>query len=196
MSMWKKIVMLSLASTLAACGDDTTTPPAGYTPTGKGPAAKTYCKSSNKNAFDTFGAPAFVAVNKAIIKKTLDELGGPKGTTNLGTSFTMIGTGTDSNKPAYKDDAATFEGKLAAFLVYVYGGPESITYADGKMYNGVQDMTAAHIGMNITSAQYDYFITNMVVPALTENGVTADDVSSCFAPAVTDAGFKASIVGK
>ena len=45
-------------------------------------------------------------------------------------------------------------------------------------------------------AKYDYFITNVVVPALTGSGVTSDDVSSCFAPIVTDAAFKASIVGK
>ena len=51
-------------------------------------------------------------------------------------------------------------------------------------------------GLGITSDQYDYFIMNQVVPALTMNGVSMDDVSSCFAPIVTDADFKASIVGK
>ncbi|RKG98782.1 hypothetical protein D7V97_32540 [Corallococcus sp. CA053C] len=191
---------LALASTalLVGCGDDDDdmTPDAGttYNPTGTGPGTSLRCTSSNKNAWDTFGANAFVAVNKSIVAKTLAEVGGPKGTTNLGESFTHIG---DASKgPAYADDAATFEGKLAAFLVYAYGGPESITYADGKMYTGPQNMAAAHVGMAITASQYDYFIANMVVPALTDNGVTAADVSSCFAPIVTDAAFKASIVGK
>jgi truncated hemoglobin YjbI len=195
--MRNKIIFLSLASALVAgCGDDTTTvPDAGtnYMPTGKGPGTSLRCKSSGKNAWDTFGVDAFVKVNEAIVQKTLAELGGSNGTKNLGTSFTRIGS---NDTPAYKDDAATFKGKLAAFLVYAYGGPDSITYTDGKMYTGPQDMAAAHVGMAITNSQYDYFIANMVVPALTDNGVTADDVSTCFAPIVTDATFKASIVGK
>jgi hypothetical protein len=94
------------------------------------------------------------------------------------------------------DDMATFKGKLAAFLVYAYGGPTSIEYTDKKTYSGLQDMAVAHVGLHITSDQYDYFITNQVVPALTGNGVPEGDVSSCFAPIVTDAAFKASIVGK
>jgi hypothetical protein len=69
-------------------------------------------------------------------------------------------------------------------------------YTDGKMYNGVQDMATAHTGLGITSAQYDYFVTSIVVPALTNSGVPMDDVSSCFAPPITSADFKASIVGK
>ncbi|NOK16921.1 hypothetical protein [Corallococcus carmarthensis] len=189
---------IASAALLAGCGDDddNNMPDAGtgYMPTGTGPGTSLRCTSSNKNAWDTFGANAFVAVNKAIVAKTLAELNGPKGTTNLGESFTHIG---DASKgPAYADDAATFEGKLAAFLVYAYGGPESITYTDGKTYTGPQNMVAAHVGMAITNSQYDYFIANMVVPALTDNGVTSADVSSCFAPIVTDAAFKASIVGK
>ena len=185
-----KLVFLSLASVLIAeCGDDKET----YTPTGKGPGTSLRCKSSNKNAWDTFGADAFVKVNESIIEKTLAELNGANGTANLGSSFTRIGT---NDSPAFRDDAATFKGKLAAFLVYAYGGPDSITYTDGKTYSGPQDMVAAHTGMGISSSQYDYFITNMVVPALTGNGVSMDDVSNCFAPIVTDAAFKASIVGR
>ena len=189
--MLKKIAFMSLTATLAVgCGGGTTptTPDSGtgYTPTGTGPAAHTYCKSSGKNAFDTYGATAFVAVNKSIIAKTLADKSG-----NLGNSFSKIG---DKSSPAYNADAAAFEGKLAAFLVYAYGGPTSITYTDGKTYNGVQDMKAAHVGMGITSAQYDYFVANQVVPALTDNGVPVDDVTSCFAPAVGD--LKGSIVGQ
>ncbi len=63
-------------------------------------------------------------------------------------------------------------------------------------YNGPQNMVEAHTGLAITSAQYDYFIASIVVPALTTSGVPSTDVSSCFAPVVTDATFKASIVGK
>lgn len=157
-----------------------------------GPGAALKCASSGKNAFDTFGAAAFVAVNESIFTIVGTE-SAANGTANLGDSFTKIGTGVP---PSTADDVPTFKGKLAAFLVFAYGGPASITYTDGKTYTGPQDMVAAHRGLNITSDQYDYFIGNVVVPALTSNGVTSADVSSCFAPIVTNAAFKASIVGK
>jgi hypothetical protein len=89
-------------------------------------------------------------------------------------------------------------------LVWAYGGPNSIVYTDGKTYVGNdEDMVAAHTGLNITSAQYTYFLTNIVVPALTSNGVkngtggaaSPDDVGTCFAPVLTATAFVASIVG-
>jgi hypothetical protein len=199
---------LALTTMVMGCGDDTTaTKTAGndmaVTMTestdmaAPGPGASLACESSGKNAFATYGAAAFVAVNKAIIANVFAELGA-NGNTNLGDSFSKIGTG---NPASTTDDAATFEGKLAAFLVYAYGGPEQIMYTDGKMYNGVQDMVAAHTGLSITSSQYSYFIANIVVPALVDSGVKAgqgdgaDDVSSCFAPIVTAPSFIATIVG-
>jgi hypothetical protein len=157
----------------------------------KGPGAALKCTSSGKNAFDTYGTTAFVAVNEAVFANVGSEVTA-NGTANLGDSFTKIGSGMPA---ATADDAATFKGKLAAFLVYAYGGPSSITYTDGKLYSGLQDMVGAHTGLGITGDQYDYFIANAVVPALTGSGVSSDDVSSCFAPIVTDAAFKASIVG-
>lgn len=156
-----------------------------------GPGAAFKCASSGKDAWDTYGASAFVAVNESIFTNVTSEVTA-NGSTNVGDSFAKIGTG---NPAATRDDAATFKGKLAAFLVYAYGGPSSITYTDGKTYSGIQDMVSAHTGLGITSAQYDYFIANIVVPALTANGVPMNDISSCFAPVVTDAGFKATIVG-
>ena len=158
------------------------------------------CDSSGKDAFDTYGAAAFVAVNEAIFANVNAEIGA-HGTTNLGTAFTKIGTGMPASTA---DDAPTFRGKLAAFLVYVYGGPTSITYTDNKMYSGIQDIATAHIGLNITSTQYDYFVASVIVPALTSNGVkhgaggTADpnDVSTCFAPVLVDPNFKILIVGE
>jgi hypothetical protein len=165
----------------------------------KGPGATLKCDSSGKNAWDTYGVNAFVAVNESIFTLVGTEVTA-NGSTNLGDSFGKIGSGTPASTT---DDSATFKGKLAAFLVYAYGGPTSITYTDGKTYNGPQNMVSAHAGLNITSAQYDYFIANIVVPALTTNGVPAgtggsaspNDVGSCFAPIVTDAAFKASVVG-
>jgi len=173
--------------TVAACANDD-----GYKPTGTGPAASLICMSSGKNAFDTYGTTAFVAVNKAIFANVGAEVTAHM-STNVGDSFTKIGTGQPA---ATSDNAAQFEGALGAFLVYVYGGPDSITYTDGQVYSGMQDMATAHTGLGITSAQYDYFVTSIVVPALTTSGVPMDDVSSCFAPPITSAAFKATIVGK
>lgn len=177
-----RLLLLASACLVApACGDDGDS---GYEPTGTGPAAKLLCTSSSMNAFDTYGPEAFVAVNEKIFELVLAELDA-NGEANLGGSFGTV------------TDFATFKGQLASFLVFVYGGPDSIQYTDGKTYQGsTQDMTAAHVGLAITDAQYDYFIANIVVPALTGSGVPMDDVSSCFAPPVTDPAFKASIVGK
>ncbi len=178
------LVLFTVAA--AGCSDDDA-----YKPTGTGPAATLICTSSGKNAFDTYGTTAFVAVNKAIFANVGAEITAHM-TSNLGDSFTKIGTGVP---PATSDNAAQFEGSLGAFLIYVYGGPTSITYTDGKMYNGVQDMVEAHTGLGITSSQYDYFVSSIIVPALTSSGVPMDDVSSCFAPPITSAAFKATIVG-
>lgn len=178
-----------ILAAMQGCGSDSDSM---EEPATKGPGAALQCTSSGKNAFDTYGAAAFVTVNKAIVAKVGAELMA-NGTANLGDSFGKVGSG---NPPSTVDDFATFEGKLAAFLVFAYGGPTSITYSDGKTYQGPQDMVAAHTGLAITSDQYDYFIMNQVVPALTDSGVTQADVSSCFAPIVVAPAFKASIVGK
>jgi hypothetical protein len=158
---------------------------------GTGPAATLACASSGTNAFSTYKAAGFVAVNESIFTNVNAEIAA-HGTTNLGTPFTLIGSG---HPASTSDNLATFKGSLAAFLVYVYGGPTSITYTDNVVYQGPQDMTEAHVGLNITSAQYDYFVTSIIVPALTTNGVSTADVGSCFAPPITSAAFKASIVG-
>ena len=160
--------------------------------TGTGPAAKIKCKSSGKNAWDTYGAAAFVAVNESIFTNVGNEIMA-NGTKNLGDSFTKIGSGMP---PSTADGAAAFKGNLAAFLVYAYGGPAAIKYTDGNTYVGPQDMKEAHKGLNITGSQYDYFVANVIVPALTGNGVPMDDVASCFAPVVVDPAFKSQIVGQ
>ncbi len=189
--MIRKIFALGLVlAAVQGCGSDGTSSSSDMT--SKGPGAALKCTSSGKDAFDTYGTTAFVAVNEAIFSNVTTEIT-TNGTTNLGDAFTKIGTGTP---PSTADDAPTFKGTLAAFLVYAYGGPTSITYTDNKTYSGLQDMPSAHAGLGITSDQYDYFISNVVVPSLTGSGVSTDDVSSCFAPIVTDATFKASIVGK
>ncbi len=193
------IAMMACSSTQLATTDsganaDTSMPDA-TAPLGPGASLK--CTSSGKNAWLTYGATGFVAVNKNIFKNVNAEVTA-NGVKNLGDTFTKIGSGTPA---ATQDNAATFEGKLAAFLVYAYGGPTSIQYADGKTYSGLQDMTVAHTGLGITADQYTYFVTNIIVPALVAAGVPSDndggtdDISSCFAPVVLDKAFIATIVG-
>jgi len=177
-----------LLAAMQGCGSDTDSGSSMPETTQKGPGAALKCASSGKNAWDTYGAEAFVAVNESIFELVLADTSG-----KLGDSFGKIGSG---DPPSTVDDAATFKGKLAAFLVYAYGGPTSIEYTDKKTYSGLQNMAAAHAGLAITADQYDYFIMNQVVPALSMNGVPTGDVSSCFAPVVTDSAFVASIVGK
>jgi hypothetical protein len=201
MSTKHGILAAILSVSVLGCGANPTGTDAGVVDAGSlGPGASLKCDSSGKNAWETYGVNAFVAVNESIFANVGAE-STAHGTTNLGDSFTKIGSGTPATT---SDPATTFKGKLAAFLVYAYGGPSTITYTDNVSYTGPQNMTAAHVGLGITSAQYDYFIANIVVPALTTNGVPAgaggasapNDVSSCFAPILVDAAFKASIVGK
>lgn len=189
MSMKTASTLLSitlLATMGVACGGSSNTPDA--------PAGDTLPKcASGSNAFDTYGASAFLTVNSKIISNTLAEFGaGGSGAANLGSAFEHLGDASQGS--AYADDATTFTGSLAAFLVFAYGGPSTTTVA-GVSYDGNQDMVAAHTGMQITDAQLTYFITNDVVPALTDSGVSSADVSACFAPVITSASFKASIIG-
>jgi hypothetical protein len=133
----------------------------------------TQCSSE---MFDKYGEAAFIAVRDSIVSRALAAP-----TDQLGDSFqSFAGSATPAQLQIFQDH-------LAAFLVMVYGGPDD--------YSG-RDMASAHAGLGITSDQYDYFIAEVVVPALSDNGVPADDISDCFAPPVTDAAFKASIVGK
>lgn len=189
--MRRKGLFIALAAVVAGACSGVQTKSGGGDGTGTGPAASLKCESSGKNAWETYGAGPFLAVNEAIFAKVGAEIAAHS-TANLGDSFTKVGSG----KPASTAHSlADFKGNLAAFLVYVYGGPASLTL-DGKTYTGPQDMRAAHAGLHITSAQYDYFVAHVVVPALTGAGVPAGDVASCFAPPIVSPGFKASIVGQ
>src|ERR1700744_1532465 len=152
---------LVLTAALAGCGSSNNSDvDAGML----GPGATLKCDSSNKDAWDTYGADGFVAVNKAIFANVNAELTGANGTSNLGSSFSQIGMGSH-------DALDVFEGQLAAFLVFAYGGPSSITYTHGVPHHANADMVTAHKGLGITASQYDYFIASIVVPALTASGV-------------------------
>jgi hypothetical protein len=191
---------ITLASALFAVGCSKSPDVAAPAAAPEGPGARLACQSSGKNAYQTYGAPALFAITKAVFANVGAEVSA-HGEANLGGSIPQVGTGT---LPSNHDDGKTFEGKVAAYFVWAYGGPADVTYTDGVVYRGPQDMTAAHVGMNITSAQYDYFVASIVAPALKSVGVKhgtggaddPDDISSCFAPVVTAPAYKASMIGK
>ncbi|HTQ07424.1 MAG TPA: hypothetical protein VMI54_26390 [Polyangiaceae bacterium] len=158
------------------CGDDDSMGGMGGMSGTSGSAGAAATTSCTTQMFDKYGADAFVAVRDSIVTKALAAP-----TDKLGDSFQVFVTS------ASDDEVQAFKDNLAALLIQVYGGPQN--------YMG-RSMQEAHKGLGITSDQYDYFITEVVVPALSENGVSSDDISNCFAPPVTDASFKASIVGQ
>ncbi len=122
-----------------------------------------------------YGQAGFEAVNDQIL-------------VNIGSVSAMnpspIG---DSFKGLTAAQVARVEANLLDFLIMVYGGPDN--------YEG-EDMTKAHVGLAITSEQYDAFVGMVIVPALQTAGVPAADITGCFAPPVVDAAFKASMVNK
>jgi hypothetical protein len=202
----KKLISTALScavlAVFAGCGssnnNNSSAPAAAATPAANpAPAAATgaslQCTSSGKNAWLTYGQTAFVAVNESIFTNVVNVGATTSTTTPLGTPFTLVGSG---NPPSTADNLATFKGNLAAFLVYLYGGPTQITYTDGVVYQGPQNMQQSHQGLNITTSEFNYFVSNIVVPALTSNGVPTADVTSCFAPPLTDPTFVASVVGQ
>ena len=124
--------------------------------------------------FGKYGQEAFLQVNDDIIAASVAAP-----TAMLGTTFQDLAA-------AGADRVEEFRTNLANFLVFVYGGPNN--------YTG-PTMEEAHEGLNITSEQYDYFVTEIIVPVLVADGVSEDDITNCFAPPVVDPAFKASIVG-
>jgi hypothetical protein len=112
--------------------------------------------------YSKYKEAGFVAVNNSIITKAAAAP-----TASVGTSFSTL-------TAAQVDKLKT---NLGAFLIKAYGGPDN--------YKGTT-IKASHSALAITEAQYDYFITEVVVKSLKENGVTDDDISKGFAPAVTE----------
>lgn len=167
---------LALASGSAACGDDDATDGGGGADAGGGGGADAGGGATcSADMFDKYGEAAFLAVNQSIIDKSVAAP-----TSAVGTSFQDLAA-QDAQR------VQEFTTNLANFLVQVYGGPEN--------YAG-PTMEQAHEGLNITSEQYDYFITSIVVPALSENGVPQADIENCFAPPVVDPAFKNSIINR
>lgn len=125
--------------------------------------------------FAKYKAAGFQAVNGAIAKLALAAP-----VEDLGSSFqTKIAQAT----PARQQE---FAGHLLTFLETAYGSKET-------PYTG-PSMIDSHKDLAITVAQYSYFISDVVVPALKEVGVEQSDIVACFAPVVTDTKFVKSVV--
>ena len=125
--------------------------------------------SCTTQMYGKYGAAAFTKVTDDLVKTAAAD-------PTVGHYFAALTTSAD---------VTAFEAGLDAFLVMVYGGPND--------YTG-PTMQVAHKGLKITSSDYDYFV-GLIVKTLEADGVSDADVNDCFAPPVTAASFKASIVG-
>jgi hypothetical protein len=161
-ALFAALAAVTTLSTMS-CGGTSTGSDAGTGgSTGSGGGTGTGGGAATQTMFDKYKAAGFTAVNNSIITKAAAAP-----TTSVGSSFANL-------TPAKVE---TLRTNLGAFLIQAYGGP--------KNYAG-KNMKDAHTGLAITEAQYDYFITEVVVKALSDNGVTTDDITKGFAPAVTD----------
>lgn len=113
----------------------------------------------------------FAAVTASIVTNAFEAP-----TTTLGTSFqTLMGASTERKQE--------FTAHLQSFLASAFGGPE---------YTG-PDMVTAHSDLDITVAQYQAFLTDVVVPALATNKVPQATVD-LMTPVVTDPDFVKTVV--
>ena len=172
--MMKRTFQAALAACVltCACGDDGEVKADNDTGKDEPDAQQEDC---TKEMYGKYKQAGFEAVNAKILE-------------NIGKVSAMnpspIG---DSFKGLSEDDVARVEANLLDFLVMVYGGPSD--------YQG-KSMKAAHKGLGITQDEYDAFVSMVVVPALSDVGVSSDDITMCFAPPVTDPAFVADIVEK
>lgn len=124
--------------------------------------------------FAKYGDTGFQAVNGEIGKLALSAP-----TDKLGVTFqTKIAQATPERQKE-------FIGHLLSFLEAAYGSTTP--------YTG-PTMVDSHKDLAITRAQYEYFISDVVVPALKTSGVSESDITNCFAPAVTSTDFVKTVV--
>ena len=164
MNRWT-VVGVGLASMtflLPGCGDASTSngaPQNGAQP--KGPPA---CASSGKTAYETHSAkvPAILA---SIVAASGAETG--KGAASgIGGSFGKIGT------PGF-DTFDQAKQNIGDFLVRGWGGPDN--------YKG-KTLAASHAPLAVTSDQYDFFVNQIYIPALQQNGIPQSDLACFLAP--------------
>jgi hypothetical protein len=178
-------LLVCCTAIVAACGSDKTltiTDPTNIT--AKCDAVSTpdlvdggFASSPNScsgEMYAKYGDKGFEAVNGEIGKLALAAP-----TDKLGVTFqTKIAQATPERQQQ-------FVGHLLSFLKAAYG---SKTPYDGPT------MVDSHKDLAITRAQYGYFISDVVVPALKTSGVSESDIMNCFAPAVLDTDFVKTVV--
>ncbi len=186
------IIVASVVAGMAACGSSsnnnsdtgTSTTPACTVSGGKQYVLDTNMADAvNPNAcsklmFAKYQIGTFGAVNSAIIAKAANA----NQVTSLGDSFQTEIVDKGSAR------ITSFTNNLAAFLVTAFGTVGDPNYV---AYTG-PTMPTAHADLNITEAQYNYFLTEVILPALA--GADASDITNCFAPVVTDPNFKVQII--
>lgn len=124
-----------------------------------------------------YGHDAFVTVNGNIAKLALSAPAD-----KLGDTFTT------KIAQASTERQTQFAEHLLSFLESAYGS--------ATPYSGAQGfgMVQAHDGLAITVSQYNYFVSDVVVPALKQSGVADSDISDCFAPVLQDPNFIKTVV--
>lgn len=186
-SFFQWSVVMGCASLFAACGADKAASDAVNTDANVLPACTAVSTqdiidagfASNSNAcsgqmFAKYKEAGFEAVNSEIGKLALSA-----SPNDLGSSFqTKIAQATPERQKE-------FIGHLLSFLEAAYGSTTP--------YTG-PDMVSSHKNLAITRAQYSYFISDVVVPALKNSGVDPNDINNCFAPVVTDTAFVKTVV--
>ncbi len=125
--------------------------------------------------FDKYGLAAMLAVNDRVIERAVAAP-----TARIGTTFQTLAASPPSRVEA-------FRAGLGNFLVFLYGGP--------NLYTG-RSMEKAHLGLNVSSPQYDYFVLDVIVPALADVGVSQTDIVDCFVPVLVNPELKASIINR
>lgn len=134
----------------------------------------------SKLMFAKYKVAGFTVVNANIVANAADA----SRDALLGDSFQtqIVGKGTAR--------VTEFTNNLAAFLIDAYGNETD----PGYIAYGGPIMKVAHSTLNITVAQYDYFLMSIVIPALQQAGVAQSDIDNCFAPVVTDPNFIVQVV--
>jgi hypothetical protein len=184
---------LTLVSVAAACGSDKENIDAPNVPTPAAVAAPAVaCEkaslsdiaaaglTSTPNAcsgqmYEKYTHTGFQSVNNNIAQIALAAP-----TDKLGDTFqTKIAQASTARQTQFTENLLTFLETAFGRTDIAYTGP---------------GMVPAHANLGITIAQYKYFITDVVVPALKKAGVDESDISNCFAPAVFNTDFVATVV--
>lgn len=180
-----------LSASVAACGDDTATGGAGSTTTSSATTTTTTATSTHSStAATTTSASTGSSGECADLCTTY----GPAVPTAAGQIVDAAAADpefqpffqplVDEGPQAVMD----FKTSLGNFIAVAYGCAAPATYTG-------PDMMTAHTGLDITSQEYDDFVT-LIAGVLHDDGVPDAYIASCFAPALTDATFKATIVGQ